>query len=189
MNKGILHANGKYCLFLNSGDTLSRPEILEEIFKSDFSEDLVYFNTNLIYKNKIEKKIPPSEISAVFLYYRGMINHQSIFIKTELQKKYPYSLDFKIVSDRNFLLTALLNENCSTRYINITLSNYEAEEGLSSKNADLVSKECKILADKFFPKKIQEALILLEDYENGYKKILKRIRKVLFNIAKVSVRR
>ena len=34
MNKGIRAATGEYCLFLNSGDFLIHPGVLEEIFNS-----------------------------------------------------------------------------------------------------------------------------------------------------------
>ena len=188
MNKGIAHANGEYCLFLNSGDCLSKNDVLEEILSNEFDEDLVYFNTNLVYKNRVELKIPPKEISALYLFYRGMVNHQSILIKTNLQKKHPYSLDFKICSDRYFFLTALLTENCTTKYFDITICDYEAEDGLSSRNGELGSKECEILKDIFFPKKVQEALQKLDDYENGYKGILRKLRRILEFVAERTLR-
>ncbi len=191
MNKGIVHASGKYCLFLNSGDSLSEEKILEKIFSNDFDEDLLYFNTNDVFisKNKVENRIPSKPITAYALFCRLMINHQSLLIKTDLQKKHPYSLDYKIVADRNFFLTALLNENCSIRYINLTLCNFEAENGLSSRNRDITRKESEKLTDIFFPKLVQRDLALLEDYENGYKGILRKLRQILKFIAEITVRR
>lgn len=191
MNKGIPHANGKYCLFLNSGDYLAEKDIFEKICINSLNEDIVYFNTNYIYpsKNRTEKKLPPKELTAVYLFYRGMINHQSMIIRTELQKKHLYNLDYKIAADRFFVLTALISENCSTRYINLTLCDFEAENGLSSRETDLLRKESGMLVDIFFPKRIQESLALLEDYENGYKGILKKIRNILLFVAKHTFRR
>ena len=191
MNKGLFHANGKYCLFLNSGDALSSYNILNEILAFDFDEDLVYFNTTYVYNsiNKIKNVKPPKQLTALYLFSKGMINHQSMLIRTELQKRHAYNLDYKIVADRQFFLTALLSENCSTKYIDLTLCNFEAENGLSSREAELLRKESGKLVDIFFPKRIQEALTLLEDYENGYKGILKKIRKLLLFVAKYTFRR
>ncbi len=191
MNKGILHASGKYCLFLNSGDGLTENTILETVLQKNFDEDLLYFNTNYVFnsKHKVENKKPPQNITAFALFYRCMINHQSLLIKTDLQKKHPYSLDFKIVADRHFFMTALLNENCSIKYINLTLCNFEAEDGLSSRNCDATRNESAKLTDIFFPKMVQRDLALLEDYENGYKGCLRRLRKVLMFIANKTVRR
>lgn len=190
MNKGIPHATGVYCLFLNSGDWLAQNNALKNILEDDFGEDIVYFNTNYVYpsKNKIERKNPPKELSAVFLFCRGMLNHQSLIVKTDLQKKHPFNLDYKIVADRFFFLTALLVENCSTKYLNLTLCNFEAENGLSSKKVDEVNAESRKLIDVFFPKRVQESLALLEDYENGYKGLLKKARKFLLFLANHTVR-
>ena len=42
MNKGIEHAQGEYLLFLNSGDTLSAPDTLKEVFRTEPDADVVY---------------------------------------------------------------------------------------------------------------------------------------------------
>ena len=51
MNKGIQHAHGEYCLFLNSGDTLFAPDSLEGVVgylgESDFYTGAVTYLDNV----------------------------------------------------------------------------------------------------------------------------------------------
>ena len=41
MNKGILKAVGAYCLFLNSGDALSKDSILSDVFNKEYNSDIL----------------------------------------------------------------------------------------------------------------------------------------------------
>jgi acetyltransferase-like isoleucine patch superfamily enzyme len=51
MNKGILKANGEYCLFLNSGDWLYDNDVLNDVFSISPTEDIVYGNDVFIGAN------------------------------------------------------------------------------------------------------------------------------------------
>ena len=42
MNKGITHAMGEYINFMNSGDIFATPTILEEIFSTPRTADILY---------------------------------------------------------------------------------------------------------------------------------------------------
>ena len=44
MNKGIRKASGEYLLFLNSGDALASDNIVEEVFRADHNEEILYLS-------------------------------------------------------------------------------------------------------------------------------------------------
>lgn len=41
MNKGVKHATGLYCNFMNAGDFFINEKVLENIFTSNRNEDLI----------------------------------------------------------------------------------------------------------------------------------------------------
>ena len=153
MNKGIAHAKGDYCLILNSGDTFINEHCLERACSCNSGEDIFYFNVKIIYPKKIFNLVYPDVITARFFYEGKTLNHQSILIKTSLQKRYPYSEKYKIVSDVDFLMKAFVYEQSTYKHINEFLVLYDAIDGLSSspKTKELFEEERKILFKKRFP--------------------------------------
>ena len=155
MNKGVERASGQYCLMLNSGDYLASPKILERAAGFYFEEDIVYCDALFARKGRLRRIRYPKSITGCFFFLRGFC-HQTTFIKTSLQKKNPYSTEFKIVNDSDFFMKVLLSQNCSARHLPIALSVYDAEGGLSSANAALQDKEYAELIDKYYPRRVQE---------------------------------
>lgn len=157
MNKGIGHANGEYCLMLNSGDFLAKNDVLQKAASRDFTEDIVYCDAYFV-KGKRRRRIHyPNKIYGRFFFLRGFC-HQSVFIKTSLQKKNLYSTEYKIVNDSDFFMKVFLEQNCSARHLPIALSCYDAEGGFSSTSGDLHDKEYAMLIDKYYPARVQEDL-------------------------------
>ncbi|MFC5413069.1 glycosyltransferase family 2 protein [Larkinella bovis] len=119
MNKGIRAAKGEYCLFLNSGDWLATPTILENIFANKPQADLiagdVYFFDTLT--NSIKWFVPsPDRITAKTLFL-GTLPHQATFIRRSLFSKFGlYNEQLKIASDWLFFLDALLLHGCSYQH-------------------------------------------------------------------------
>ena len=52
MNKGIIHSNGKWVMFLNSGDILYKISTLKSIFDSKIDTADVIYSDTIISKNK-----------------------------------------------------------------------------------------------------------------------------------------
>lgn len=157
MNKGIERANGEYCLMMNSGDALASADILERAAKHYWTEDIVYCDAYFVRGKRRRRIHYPKKLTGRFFFLRGLC-HQSVFIKTSLQKKNPYSTEYKIVNDSDFFMKVLLVQNCSARHLPIALSYYDAEGGLSSANAALQDKEYAMLLDKYYPWRVQEDL-------------------------------
>jgi glycosyltransferase involved in cell wall biosynthesis len=114
MNKGINNASGEYCYFLNSGDYLCKPEVLEKIFTVDFGEDIIY--GGMMFEGGKVRKFP-SKICPPDLLY-GFLPHQNMFIKTKLMNaKNGYRTDYKIVADWVFYTEAIFREKASYKHI------------------------------------------------------------------------
>lgn len=134
MNKGVLLASGSYILFMNAGDVFVHPNTLKHV--SQFSVDdysVLYGNTILFdSETSFEQKLIAKDLNCLWksLGYCGLC-HQSVFVKRELLKKYPFSLDLKIVADFEQILT-LFQNGYRFFYIDIHVARI-SQDGISSK--------------------------------------------------------
>lgn len=134
-NKGILKANGEYCLFLNSGDYLISNDVLKNIFEQNLTEEIVY--GDIVYeKEGIEnrKRVFPDKLSKYFLLV-DVIGHQVQFINRSLFVKYGlYNKEYKVVADYEFFVRMVLKYKVSTRHLPISISVYNLSGFSSSSN-------------------------------------------------------
>ena len=156
MNKGIKVATGEYVIFMNSGDYFYSNEIIADFVASNPTEDVLCGDMflSLGCVNVVPEKL-------TFRYFfEGNLPHQACFIKTAVQKQYPYNEDLKIVSDWEFFLKTLILNNGSYRKINKIISFFDFN-GISSSNQELHQKERKFIILNLFPDRI------LEDYRQN----------------------
>lgn len=192
MNKGIAYANGKYCLFLNSGDYLADNDVINRFSSYNLTEDLIYTNAICFNSEKEWIESSPYPITLAHFYYGKTLNHQNVLIKTSIQKEHLYSLDFKILSDREFFMHCI-QKDTSQRFINTDIiSKYENETGLSTICIDKIKEEKKQLDNIYFSKAIQNSFNYLmayknelNIYENCYHGLLKKIRKLCLMYTKL----
>lgn len=113
MNKGIVNANGEYCLFLNSGDSLANGKVIEETFKLSYTEDILY--GDMLSGN--QKLSFPHKLSFSF-FIQHSLGHPSTFIKRVLFNKYEtYNENYKIISDWAFFFRTIVVEKCTYKYL------------------------------------------------------------------------
>jgi len=103
MNKGIERATGKYLLFLNAGDELAAPDVLEkvaEVIEINKSPDLLYGNTfeRTADNQLLHKKSGPHKR----IWYGMFAHHQSIFYNRSTVANIRYRLEYPICSDYAF---------------------------------------------------------------------------------------
>ena len=162
MNKGIVQAKGEYCLFLNSGDWLSSPTILEELFATYPTADIVagdvyFFDT---VQNKIKWHVPSPDILTAKTLFLGTLPHQATLIKRTLFNKVGlYNENLKIASDWLFWVEALLEHSCSYQHFDKVVS-YFNMDGVSCNPAtqSLPRKEQSLVLQKKYP-------FFIEDYK------------------------
>jgi len=126
MNKGIRQAKGEYCLLLNSADYLCHEHVLEQVFRLNFHEDIVYGNTIDEYsdgKKHIKKYTQDLRLSFLF---NSALPHQASFIKRVLFERIGcYNERYKYASDWEFCLLALVKHACSHLYIDTNVVYYD----------------------------------------------------------------
>ena len=103
MNKGIEMAGGEYLLFLNAGDELAGPDVLEKTTATIKAED----RPDLLYGNSYERTIDGQlhkKISGPYrrIWYGMFTHHQSIFYKRSTVGSLRYRLEYPICSDYAF---------------------------------------------------------------------------------------
>ena len=133
MNKGIMKANGEYLLFLNSGDWLVDEEVVGDFCNSNFNQDIVCGNINLIENGEIIlAKSPDNDALDFNFFYHGSLLHPASFIRKELFYKYgTYNERYKIISDWEFFVRVIMIHKVSYERVERLISNFPVD-GISS---------------------------------------------------------
>jgi len=198
INKGILHANGKYICILNSDDIFQSNKTVENIIKKIESEKKVsiFFFELVYFSNRNFKKIKRYYSSINFRSW--MINigiippHPASIIKKNVYDKYGlYDKSFKIAGDFEFFVKLLKVHNLHYKKYNETIVRMRTG-GASGKNliSYLVTlkenyialRKNKITASYFFlllkiPNKIIQLFFFNENKLNNNFKIFKEYYK------------
>lgn len=182
MNKGIKLASGEYINFMNSGDAFYSADVLNKIYdflQSDYG--LVYGNTFYYNDDNYKREeIPPAELSFSYLYNFG-INHQACFIKRSLfYDSFLYNENYKICSDWEFFMYNLCIKNCTYKYVDMFICNYDFS-GISADptNLKLFHNEKEQTIKKYFPLFYDDLQTLQELNSKRIKQVLK-IKKSKF---------
>ena len=119
MNKGLRLATGSYVLYINSGDALSSPTLLSDIFNDvPADSDVIYGDTQItdedgnILHNRRHR--PPEQLTWRD-YKRGMlVCHQSFIAKRTLCNE--YDTQYRYAADFDWCLNILLKSRVVTNY-------------------------------------------------------------------------
>jgi glycosyltransferase involved in cell wall biosynthesis len=167
MNKGICWAKGEYCQFLNSGDALFSETVLETVFRTEYSEDIItgnvietYPGKKLLRKGRIYAREQEGKSLTVFDWFLGGISHQATFIRKKLLEKYGlYDENYKIIADWKFFIQTIGLDGVAVKYIDMPIAYYDMN-GISNVNTALILKERKEILKSLLPPNI------LEDYNH-----------------------
>lgn len=157
MNKGITHAHGDYCIFMNSGDCFASPEVLVKVHSSGAGADIICGDA-IILTEPVGHKVHPDEITLQYLY-SSSICHQAAFIRRSLLEG-GYDESLKIVSDRKLFLEALVLGGCSYAHIPVDIVHYDVT-GYSASHRFESEQEWEGVLRRLLPERI------LLDYGRG----------------------
>lgn len=175
MNKGILAAKGEYVIFMNAGDIFYDQNVLLQVIPLLSSEIGIYYG-NLVFSNNQKPSkifVPPSKLTFSF-FIDYSLPHPASFIKKELfEKFFYYNENLKIVSDWEFFIYCICKQNCSYKYLDFTIANFD-ESGISSvpENANKILLERETVLQNHFP-------MFLEDVKSLNLVNSKKIRQII----------
>ncbi len=141
MNKGAKLASGDYLIFMNAGDIFVDENVLANVANAlEKGTDVLYGDNILMYKTEKlyhkAKFFSKDDINLPF-------NHQSVFVRTQLAKDYPFDLRYKIAGDYYFFYT-LYRLGKKFQYIPIPIANYNMD-GMSQDNVIRTFKEVRMI--------------------------------------------
>lgn len=142
MNKGIRLAKGEYCLFLNSGDFLVAPDVMERVFSQPIYADILCAKCNVSDKGKvIWTSNPPQNVTFGTLYFVGLA-HQSTFIKRVLFDAVGlYDETYKYNADTEFWYRAIIIHNATTQRVDVVTTDYNLDGVSATHKNDVSFKE------------------------------------------------
>ena len=149
MNKGILHAKGQYLLFLNSGDSLCKPNSLSSIDLS-LNSDLIV--GNLFFSQSGLVRESPQLLPKDYLL-KGMLPHQATFFRQDIFDKYGFfDTSYRIAGDYEMFSRLIQKYKVSYAHVPDIIANFD-ETGISSndKFRNLRKKENHRIRWKYFP--------------------------------------
>ena len=130
MNKGIRLATGRYCIFMNSGDTFANSEVLSRTHDllSCNAYDTIYgeFSEKADERLFFKRARPP-----FFNFYSMFTHHQSIFYRTSLLEA-GYDLSYRYSADWALTTNLLSSRNTSSSHAGIAISIF-ARGGISQR--------------------------------------------------------
>ena len=109
MNKGIKYSNGKWIIFMNSGDTFYNKDVLKKLSKVilNFKDIKIIFGNTIIDNGYINYRVCGN-------YFRKdtilmPFCHQSSVVNSSLLKKRLFDLNYSLSSDFDFFYNCYLN--------------------------------------------------------------------------------
>lgn len=103
MNKGIRMANGKFVLFLNSGDSF-HPEVAQFVRQLRGQNDDAMFLGDAMLDFGDGHQVRRSAKRGWYIYHSLPASHQAIFFPLRGLQNYPYDVQYRVSSD--YALTA-----------------------------------------------------------------------------------
>ena len=109
MNKGVAMASGDYLLFLNSGDCLAAPDVLERVFAGGGGDPGIrYGHTYVRNREGALVEVAAAAELTVYAIYRHAFCHQSTFYRRDLFSAIGlYDETYRIAADYDFTLRCL----------------------------------------------------------------------------------
>lgn len=176
MNKGIRAATGHYAIFMNSGDTLYAPNVLERA-AAQLAGGKDFYIGHLHHEGKKSKRaLAPKQVDARLLGLSSM-QHQAAFIRLDLLRQRPYDESYRILADREQMFYEMVMRDASYEQLDFLIARYEAG-GISDSKAyrSLYEEEVERMMQQHLSRRLAAALRGRCKYEG----------KILYALAKDS---
>ena len=178
MNKGLSHASGDWCLFLNSGDSLYEQGVLKKVFSKIPDADIVYCDAVFKGKGKTFDMTYPDKLTLDFFTER-CICHQATFIKRHLLiESNGYSTNYKIVSDWRAWVMWIM-QGKSFIHLPIVVCTFMLD-GIGSTKLQEAKEERKKVFDELLPEYVKP-LLFNDTYNRALEHYVKKLHAQFLN--------
>jgi glycosyltransferase involved in cell wall biosynthesis len=183
MNKGIKAAKGEWIIFMNAGDLFFQANTIEQIAPDlNRSNDVVYGGVESIADDRYgyrTSQLQPSDLSLI--WHQIPTCHQSVFVRRELQAKYPFDTSLIWCADHDFL-ARLYQLGHKFKEVPIIVAKFDATGG-KARGLLTYTKERWSICRKYFGKTREQEWYFLNEYKNFWiqENLNKRIRSMLPN--------
>lgn len=130
MNKGVREATGEWIIFRNSGDYFFSPSTIEDVFNwyEDKGEDLITGGTRFFeHDGYFDSYYSPASEEPCD---KALFPHPSTFIRSRVQRNFPFLEMFKVSGDFYFFLNVVLHGVKYVCYPHL-ISLFDNEDGTS----------------------------------------------------------
>lgn len=136
MNKALSFCSGDYVIFLNSGDTFLRDDVLARVGEAA-NEELIYGNVLRVFgAEELLEKYSGKYCVWKLLLMGKMPCHQGIFTRTDRMKQLAFDEQYRICADFDFLVRCQ-KEKVTMQYVDIDISRVDCTNGISSQHSNL----------------------------------------------------
>lgn len=139
MNKGISLSQGKYVMFMNSGDSFHSCDSIQLMQLENVKNvnTVVYGNVSVRYWDGVYVE-HPHEFFKTIMKFKGIgICHQSMFFPGDIIRKMKYDLRYKIVADYD-MAYKMWKSGVDFLYRDVVVADYDWGNGISSNPGKLV---------------------------------------------------
>jgi len=183
MNKGLNLVKGDYVIFMNSGDAFCEGVLTSELLETIMKYDLTYGDIFVSVGNDVQQTKQTEKLD--FLYMMGKtICHQSVFMKSELCKKYSFteSDEFSLMGDWIQLFEILKNEKVLINKIDRNICIYNGE-GQSEIYADTRHFQRRLFLERHYGQWELDSLLPLNRLRNRkyYYMIMKSLDSYMYS--------
>ena len=133
MNKGTQKATGDFIWYLNSGDYAADSAVIQDLRQQIQTHgDCALIYGKVYFESEYGLRPVGREVKKTDFKIGMPISHPGIIFNRDWALKFPYSTDFKIISDW-LVIRKIFDSNAKTIYTNRFLTVFNLE-GISSKN-------------------------------------------------------
>ena len=154
MNKGARLAQGKYCCFLNAGDTFASDNVLSNLASQMCNYKFVYgdiYSVSKTFKKYVKaKNMDVVEDSLIMPYC-----HQALFVDRKVILDHPFDLKYKNAADYNQCVQ-LYKSHLDYLHADVIVANYQIGGKSETAALDYLVEKLNIRAINGFSKPTQE---------------------------------
>ncbi|MBU7587113.1 MAG: glycosyltransferase [Nostoc sp. TH1S01] len=181
MNKGASSATGDWIIFMNAGDKFFAEDTLAKVaeYLND-SIDVIYGGVEFVINDRYGDRSYQRQPNNLSIIWREIPTcHQSVFVKRELQIKYPFNTALTWCADHEFLAKLYLSGYCFQE-IPVIISKFDASGGASR---DLLSftRERWSICRRYFGKSFEKDWYFINEYQAFWlqKTFISKIRELI----------